>query len=69
MSAPERDTHSPGPAQPEALELNKETLQDLDVEATDADGVKGGVSKLSGGTLLSDIRLSVQADSLPLASR
>lgn len=41
MPGQDREAQSPD-AQQDALELNKETLGDLDVEAKDTDDVKGG---------------------------
>ena len=44
--------------QPDGLELNKETLSDLDLERGDAENVKGGVAGWSGAVAVnSTIRI------------
>ena len=52
MSNQKQEPNDADGGKPE-LELNKETLQDLDVEAVDADAVKGGWSIPSAGVLQS----------------
>ncbi len=49
MSRQNQESHNAEDRAPE-LELNKETLQDLDLEPADANEVKGGNVSTLGGT-------------------
>ena len=64
MSDVERESENLDATTP--LELNKETLQDLDIETTAGENVKGGVSNIGGRSKVINDLPSVVAGSMPV---
>jgi hypothetical protein len=60
MPDQERKFQNPSPSS-DTLELNKETIQDLDVEASDADAVRGGLLRV---TLSEGCKIAPKPDSI-----